>query len=776
MGKETKGILGPGARRAAGFATCFLVGFITATWAAGAEKKEKPAPEARWEAVFPEDQVLEIRLEIAREDWEKIMRRPFENVRARFRCGQVAIDAIAVRVKGNSSAGVPSERKSLKLDFDAYDKKASFHGAVKLNLHNAFKDPTLMREFLAYRLFKAAGVPSSRAGFARVFVRIGDEKERYLGLYTTVQQADRLFLQQNFRNAEGNLWKGEAGSDFTWFGDDPEPYGGYELNSNGKRGDYSRLIELVKTVNQAPDSSFAAEIEKRLDVDRLLSYIAVNTLLSNLDSPSGSGHNYYLYHDPEADRFTVIPWDLNEAFGNFKMQEGSDMLEMSIDEPYSGEKILFKRILSVARFRDKYRQILKTICSGPFSPANMNREIDRLVKLIGRAVEEDSMKPYSTDDFRRGVESDIQARGPFDRGGGILGLKSFVAGRTTSVAEQLAGKSKGVKPRGNSFMPPPASTGPVKAAPALAGGALFILSDEGVLSRFPLDTMKTAASAILPKAVQIAGRGMPDRPGGDEMLKRMDRDGDGRITQKEFEGPPEVFKRLDRNRDGALDRDEIRSGDRRGDDPGRRQGPEPGGESREMAVYAGETVVAVVGPNTLYLFSASDLSPLGHNRFGEPAGGPFDKKGRPSSRNAPSVSGEGDLLWILSGYRVLRVDLKEMKVKADVDLPAGLDGRMEAERIKRLDGNGDGRVDRMEFRGPPEMFDHADRNRDGFLDAKEIRELPPLPGEDRQGASAKILRSGEELVAVLGDSVFRLDPKTLEIRGTAKLEKGKEKK
>ncbi len=757
-------------------AAAVLVSILAAACAAAerGRDKGKPGPDVRWDAIFPENEVLEIRLEMSRSDWDRLPMRPFEYVPARFKCGAVSIGRIGVRVKGNSSAGIPGDRKSLKLDFNLYEKKADFHGAVKLNLHNAFKDPTLMREFLAYRLFRAAGVPASRAGFARVIVRIEGE-DRYLGLYTTVQQVDRLFLKQHFGDGRGNLWKGEAGSDFTWFGEDPESYGGYELETNEKRGDYSRMVGIVRAVNQTPDASFAGEMEKLLDVDRFISYLAANTLLSNLDSPTGSGHNYYLYHSPDSGRFTVIPWDLNEAFGNFKMQEGSEMLDLSLDEPYAGDKILIRKILSVQKFKEKYRQKAKELCDGPFSPASMSREIDRVVKLISNAVEEDSRKQYSTEDFRRGVEADIHPRGPFDRGGTVLGLKSFVKARTESIAGQLSGKSKGVKPRGESFRAPPPQSGPIKAAPAASPGCLFLLSEDGRLSRFSLESMSVSAEAELPRAIQSpAGKSQSGRQ--EEFLKRNDRDGDGRVSQSEFEGPPEAFKRLDRNRDGYVDQAELKSLDQPREGGGPFPGQEPGRSPREMALYPGETVVVVAGSSTLYFFAAADLKPLGHNRFGEPSDGAPGRRGGPGAQAAPAICGDGDLLWVLSPDRIMKVDLKKSAIESEADIPSDPESSPEENRIKRLDGDGSGKIDRFEFRGPPEMFERADRNRDGAIDAKEIRDLPPLPGEDKSGPACRILKSGADVLAVVEGFVHRFDADSLKLKSSARIESAKDGK
>jgi len=51
--------------------------------------------------------------------------------------------------------------------------------------------------------------------------------------------------------------------------------------------------------------------------------------------------------------------------------------------------------------------------------------------------------------------------------------------------------------------------------------------------------------------------------------------------------------------------------------------------------------------------------------------------------------------------------------------------------IRRLDRNGDGKVSRLEFDGPPEHFNRLDRNSDGYLSADEASQLPP-PGQGRR--------------------------------------------
>jgi hypothetical protein len=55
----------------------------------------------------------------------------------------------------------------------------------------------------------------------------------------------------------------------------------------------------------------------------------------------------------------------------------------------------------------------------------------------------------------------------------------------------------------------------------------------------------------------------------------------------------------------------------------------------------------------------------------------------------------------------------------------------QARFIARLDADGDGRVSAEEFDGPPEHFDEADANGDGYLEATEAPPPPPCPPPGR---------------------------------------------
>jgi spore coat protein CotH len=215
------------------------------------------------------------------------------------------------------------------------------------------------------------------------------------------------------------------------------------LKTNENKPDHTLLFRLLDVLNNEPDETLPVEIEKVLDVDEALRYIATSALMVHLDNYIGMGHNYYLYDN--GGRFVILPWDLNMAFGTFNSGLSSDQLiNFYIDEPTSGavaDRPLVARLLSYQPYMDKYHGYLEELLDGAFSVDRMYSRIDELADLIRPYVAADELKFYTTEQFEQSLEEDISQGGSMGAGMGSssLGLKSFVEKRDQSVREQLDG-------------------------------------------------------------------------------------------------------------------------------------------------------------------------------------------------------------------------------------------------------------------------------------------------------------------------------------------------
>ena len=138
------------------------------------------------------------------------------------------------------------------------------------------------------------------------------------------------------------------------------------LKTNENNPNHVDLFRLLEVINKCPNETFPAEIEKILDVDQVLRYLAVSVMLVHLDNYIGMGHNYYFYDDNG--RFTILPWDLNMAFGTFRMGSfQQDIADFFIDDkPYL----------------DQYHRYLRELLDGGFAEGVIEPRIDQWIALI----------------------------------------------------------------------------------------------------------------------------------------------------------------------------------------------------------------------------------------------------------------------------------------------------------------------------------------------------------------------------------------------------------
>lgn len=405
------------------------------------------------EAFFDDSYVHEIRLTFADSNWYNTLYTSHSTddadpyFPASFSCDGVTIDQIGVRMKGNSSFGISTIKKSLKLDFDEYaeDTDLNFMGIKKLNLNNGYKDPSFLREKL-FLDFAAPYIPSIRCVFVRVFVN-----DVYLGLYTAVEQVDKTFIQDRWGGGEdGNLYKGAAsddladapnadfGSDLAWEGSDESSYyDHYQLKTNETENDYSGLVAMIDALNNQDPDTFPTTLEPLMDIDNVLAGLALNSLFSNADAYNGSAHNYYLYQSDSSGQFSHVLWDTNESFGSFSMYYSRGVSATQVHPlwiPTGEDRPLMEYLWENASYQKKYLLLHAKMLREGFDLTSMTARINELADLIRADVYADSYKQYSNTAFETNLTSSyVSGRDA------VLGLADFIQARAAYLEGILDG-------------------------------------------------------------------------------------------------------------------------------------------------------------------------------------------------------------------------------------------------------------------------------------------------------------------------------------------------
>jgi spore coat protein CotH len=435
---------------------------------------------------FDIDKVLKVYIVMEESDWVSLIANAADEKykQADLWYGSTVISDIAIRAKGNYKTVAEiypdSIRYSLKADLNLLNAEQNLDGVKKLNFNNNWGDPAFMREVLGYELFKSTDIPAPRASFVDLWVN-----DIHLGLYTMVEQVDKAFIERNFTYTNGNLYKPEKpAGNLAWTkddladgddapdeedinigggsldditdvvsGDDESDSGDIStetkslieqmcLKTNESTSNHTVLYKLLEVLNNEPDDTFATEIEKVLDVNEVLRYLAVSTVMVHLDNYIGSGENYYLYENDG--KFVMIPWDLNLAFGTYRIDLSMEQtINYYIDEPTCGAmsaKPLVSRLLSNAAYLEKYHEYIEEVLDGVFDSDTINARIDELAGLIRSYVKDDETKFYTAEQFEEGISEQVVSEAVVSGNEGIpIGLKYFVEQRSQSVRAQLNG-------------------------------------------------------------------------------------------------------------------------------------------------------------------------------------------------------------------------------------------------------------------------------------------------------------------------------------------------
>lgn len=375
----------PGLRRFLGGALLVSCGLAVALgWAAsasGAEKKIKPDPSGDF---FKSNAVPRLVIEIAGTNLANLERDNRKYAKATVREGGTVYGEVGVHLKGaaGSFRGL-DDRPALTLNFDKFREDQRFHGMDKIHLNNSVQDPSYMTEILCGEMFLAAGVPAARGGHA--LVRLNG---RELGLYVLKEGFDKAFLKRHFKNAKGNLYDGGFLREIT----DPLD----KISGEGVK-DYADLKSLAAAAEERDPARRLARLDKVLDLDRFLSFIALEVITWHWDGYAMKRNNYRLYHQPDTGKVVFLPHGMDQMF----WESHGPMFP-------NFEGLVAHAVVSTSEGRVRYYERVASLCTNVFDVEALTNRMNQLqarLRPVLKSIGNDAALNHdgSVDNLRRQI-------------------------------------------------------------------------------------------------------------------------------------------------------------------------------------------------------------------------------------------------------------------------------------------------------------------------------------------------------------------------------------
>lgn len=230
-----------------------------------------------------------------------------------------ADEATSAGGPGIGSDTNPDEPETLpwRIRLDKFVDDQNHQGTTDLVIRSN-SSTSALNEAVALDLLDAAGLDSLQA-ISTAFSMDGSDPV----LRLAIELPDDEGWQDASFDGTGALYKADSSGDWSYRGDDPDDYEDVFTQKGGTDvTDLTPLMEFLDFVNNADDETFAAELGDHLDVAAFADYLAMMDLIGNSDDIAGPGNNAYLWWDEATGIMTVVPWDMNLAFGGFGMGGG----------------------------------------------------------------------------------------------------------------------------------------------------------------------------------------------------------------------------------------------------------------------------------------------------------------------------------------------------------------------------------------------------------------------------------------------------------------------
>ena len=344
-----------------------------APWGPRGREREQ-TPEFKPVAAIPAD-LYRVHIEIGAKDAETLSQyhwgwpgrggggngeRP--EVRITVREGDRVYTNVAMHLKGSAGSFQGLEHKpAMTLHFSKYAEGQKFHGYTKLSLNNSVQDPTYLSEAICREMFVAAGVPAPKVEHATVVLN-----GRELGMYVLSEGWGKPFLRRYFEDVGGNLYDGGFVRDLD---------ADLEVNSGDDKESRADLDRLIRAARASSGAQRWERLNEVLDVDRFLTFAALEVMTCHWDGYCLNRNNYRVFHDRKTGKMVFLPHGMDQTFGT-----GRSHPRETIRPQMSG--LVARSVLGTPEGRARYLERIASLSAQVFVEEKLTNRLWELARKL----------------------------------------------------------------------------------------------------------------------------------------------------------------------------------------------------------------------------------------------------------------------------------------------------------------------------------------------------------------------------------------------------------
>ncbi|MFZ4726466.1 MAG: CotH kinase family protein [Paludibacter sp.] len=318
---------------------------------------------------------------------------------------------IGIEKRGSSSQELPKKPyglTTLKSD-NITNNNVSILGMPKENdwvLNSLAFDPSLIRDFLSYELYKNIGNYSPREMYCEVIVN-GDYKGLYIFMEKLKVDSERINVLKltTTDNSNPNVTGGYVTKCDKTTGNDPVAWSMSSVNFIHESPDpevvtaqqttYIRSqFTALQSVMTAQNSSIINGYPSIIDVPTFVDFMLMNELASN---PDGYTYSTYFHKDRNGKLKAGPIWDFNLTYGNDLFSWGFDRSHTDVWQFNDGDNVgakfwrdLFANPTFLCYMSKRWIEL--TASNQPLNYSVIANRIDQLVSLVSEAAVREQAK------------------------------------------------------------------------------------------------------------------------------------------------------------------------------------------------------------------------------------------------------------------------------------------------------------------------------------------------------------------------------------------------